>query len=209
MKDDLAVIEFLAVMRRLRADCPWKAAQTHRSLARYLLEETHETLEAIDTGDGAHLREELGDLLLQVFFHTVIAEQDGQFTTGDVARDIDAKMRRRNPHVFGELDGSTLDPAGVNELWEERKAEEKRRTSVTDGLPPGLPALLYASKVLDRLERSAGTATSELPDRHLAGAELPSRGDIGERLLALVAEARADGVDPEQALRDAVRRRLP
>ena len=88
-------------MRRLRAECAWKAGQTHRSLARYLLEETHETLEAIDTGDAAHLREELGDLLLQVYFHAVIAEEAGEFTLDDVAADITAKMHRRNPHVFG------------------------------------------------------------------------------------------------------------
>jgi len=184
-------------MRRLRAACPWKAAQTHRSLARYLLEETHETLEALDSGDDAHLREELGDLLLQVFFHAVIAEQDGAFTTGDVARDISEKMRRRNPHVFGDTAAAGLDAAGVNELWEARKAEEKQRGSVTDGLPPGLPALLHADKVLDRLARSGRPVTTR-----------PDDPDLGERLLALVAEARRDGVDPEQALRDAVRRRL-
>ena len=203
---DEELLEFLGVMRRLRAECPWKAAQTHRSLARYLLEETHETLEAIDTDSGtghrAHLREELGDLLLQVFFHAVIAEQDGAFTTGDVAADITAKMRRRNPHVFGDpadrADGAGLDPAGVNELWEARKAEEKQRSSVTEGLPPGLPALLHADKVLDRLARAGEPVATD-----------PGDPDVGERLLALVAEARRDGVDPEQALRDAVRRRLP
>lgn len=213
MSRDDELLAFLAVMRRLRAECPWKASQTHRSLARYLLEETYETLEALDTGDTALLREELGDLLLQVFFHTVIAEQDGAFTTGDVARDITEKMVRRNPHVFGaEADrsaGLELDAAGVNEVWEERKAHEKQRASLTDGLPPALPALLYAVKVLDRLEQAGRAPTSGVPDSHLAAAGVPSRGDLGERLLALVVEARAEGVDPEQALRDAVRRRLP
>ena len=92
-------------MRRLRVECSWKAGQTHRSLARYLLEETHETLEAIDTGDAALLREELGDLLLQVYFHAVIAEEAGEFTIDDVAADIIAKMRRRNPHVFADAGG--------------------------------------------------------------------------------------------------------
>ncbi len=194
--DDAAVLEFLAVMRRLRAECPWKAAQTHRSLARYLLEETHETLEALDTDDRAHLREELGDLLLQVFLHTAIAEEAGDFTTGDVARDITEKMITRNPHVFGDVPADDLDPAAVNELWESRKAAEKQRSSVTDGLAPGLPALLYADKVLDRLRRLG------------AEPEIPASGDLGDRLLALVAEARAAGTDPEQALRDAVRRLL-
>ena len=208
MTDDDALLEFLGVMRRLRAQCPWKAAQTHRSLARYLLEETHETLEALDTGDTGHLREELGDLLLQVFFHAAIAEEAGEFTMGDVARDITAKMHRRNPHVFGDTDATGLDPGAVDELWQTRKDEEKRRTSVQDGLPPGLSALLLATKVLDRLSRSRSAAGSDLEERPLEGGELPVRGggDVGERLLDLVAEARGAGLDPEQELRDAVRR---
>jgi XTP/dITP diphosphohydrolase len=185
-------------MRRLRAECAWKAGQTHRSLARYLLEETHETLEAIDTGDAALLREELGDLLLQVYFHAVIAEETGEFTIDDVAGDIVAKMHRRNPHVFGSARGGT--PEEINEAWEAIKATEKQRDSVTDGIPPTLPALLYADKVLDRLTRAGATPTPTIEP-----VEAP---DIGDRLLALVAEARTDGIDPEQALRDAVRRLL-
>ena len=147
-------------MRQLRRECAWKQEQTHRSLARYLLEETHETLEAIDTGDAEHLREELGDLLLQVWFHAVIAEEAGEFTLDDVVGDIIDKMRRRNPHVFGP-DGqrvATGTAASVNEVWESIKATEKQRTSVTDGLPPGLPALLYADKVLDRMQRAGDPA---------------------------------------------------
>lgn len=190
------LLEFLEVMRRLRAECAWKAGQTHRSLARYLLEETHETLEAIDTGDAGLLREELGDLLLQVYFHAVIAEESGEFTIDDVAADVIAKMHRRNPHVFGSAPGGT--PDEINEAWEAVKAAEKQRTSVTDGLPPGLPALLYADKVLDRLERAGGVPAVD-----------PAADDLGARLLALVAEAHAQGVDPEQALRDAVRALLP
>jgi XTP/dITP diphosphohydrolase len=189
------LLEFLEVMRRLRADCAWKREQTHRSLARYLLEETHETLEAIDTGDADHLREELGDLLLQVYFHAVIAEETGEFTIGDVAADITAKMYRRNPHVFDPAPDSPVEAADINDVWQRIKASEKQRSSVIDGLPPGLPALLYADKILDRLERE--------------GADVPAPGDdLGGRLLALVAEARESGVDPEQALRDAVRAML-
>jgi XTP/dITP diphosphohydrolase len=196
------LVEFLAVMRRLRAECDWKRAQTHRTLARYLLEETHETLEAIDewaeTGDLAHLEEELGDLLLQVYFHAVIAEEEGAFTLDDVARGIIAKMHRRNPHVFGPADAERASgAAAINEEWERIKAAERPRDSVTEGLPPGLPALLYADKVLDRLERATG-----------APPVTPRTEDLGDRLLALVAEAHADGVDPEQALRDAVKRLL-
>jgi XTP/dITP diphosphohydrolase len=186
--------EFLEVMRRLRRECAWKQEQTHRSLARYLLEETHETLEAIDTGDVDHLREELGDLLLQVWFHAVIAEEAGEFTLDDVVGDIIDKMRRRNPHVLGDGSdyGARPEAFEVTALWESIKATEKQRTSVTDGLPPGLPALLHADKVLDRLARTGRPAD--------VGGD-----DIGERLLALVSEAREAGVDPEQALRDAVR----
>ncbi len=189
-------------MRRLRVECSWKAGQTHRSLARYLLEETHETLEAIDTGDSAHLREELGDLLLQVYFHAVIAEETGEFTLDDVADDIIAKMRRRNPHVFGPAEGQSAaggTPEEINEAWEAIKATEKQRTSVTDGIPPTLPALLYADKVLDRLARAGRSPVVQ-------SVETPT--DLGDRLLALVAEARESGDDPEQALRAAVRRLL-
>jgi XTP/dITP diphosphohydrolase len=191
-----SLVEFLAVMRRLRAECPWKSEQTHRSLARYLLEETHETLEALDTGSAEHLREELGDLLLQIYFHAVIAEESGAFTLDDIARGITEKMVRRNPHVFGAGSATPTDAREVNELWESVKAAEKQRESITEGIAPTLPALLYAAKVLDRLER-AGVAR-----------QVPSSDDLGDRLLALVAEARASGTDPEQALRDAVRRVL-
>jgi XTP/dITP diphosphohydrolase len=184
------LLEFLAVMRRLRAECPWKREQTHRSLARYLLEETHETLEAIDTGDLDHLREELGDLLLQVYFHAVVAEEEGAFSIDDVARGITEKMYRRNPHVFCPAsDDHPEDAAGVNEAWQAIKERDKPRESHTDGLPDTLPALLYAAKVVER------------------GGQPPVEPDqLGDRLLALVAEAVDEGIDPEQALRDSVRR---
>ncbi len=187
--------QFRDDMRRLRAECAWKREQTHRSLRRYLVEESWETLEAVDSGDPEHLREELGDLLLQIGFHAVIAEEAGEFTFDEVVQGIVDKLRRRNPHVFG--DEPVTDAASVNELWESVKATEKPRASVFDGLPPGLPALLLADKVLDRAER-AGTPV-RVPT---------SQDDLGDRLLALVAEARAAGVDPEHALRDAVRRAL-
>ena len=200
---DEPLLELRAVMARLRAECPWKAEQTHRSLVRYLLEETHETVEAVDRleagepGALEHLREELGDLLLQVYFHAAVAAQAGGFDIDDVARGITDKMLRRNPHVFGDEVGGTRDAAAVNERWQQIKAAEKSgRTTVDEGVPAGLPALLYADKVLDRLHRAGRDVDLR-----------PGSDDLGERLLALVEEARADGVDPEQALRDAVRRR--
>lgn len=210
------LVELAGVMARLRAECPWKAGQTHRSLSRYLLEETHETLEAIDagetSGDWDHLREELGDLLLQVYFHAVIAEQAGEFDIDDVAAGITEKLVRRNPHVFGDDTGERPDAASVNEMWEAIKAAEKQRTSVVDGLPPTLPALLYADKVLDRLSRESaapGNPSGSLPLQAAGVSTASTRAEsLGDRLLGLVAEARTAGVDPEQALRDAVRRRL-
>ena len=203
MTSDEPLLEFLAVMRRLRADCPWKREQTHRSLARYLLEETHETLEAIDTGDETgdweHLREELGDLLLQVYFHAVIAEESGAFTIDDVASGITDKMYRRNPHVFGPpSDDPPADAAAVNEVWQAIKERDKPRTSYTDGLPDTLPALLYAAKALER--------DQSMRLRSSAGEDTSDNRRIGDGLLALVAEAVGEGIDPEQALRDAVRR---
>lgn len=202
-----SLVELTAVMTRMRRECAWKAGQTHRSLARFLLEEAHETLEAIDTGDAAHLREELGDLLLQVWFHAEIASESGAFTIDDVAADLIAKMVRRNPHVFGDAPSSD-DPVEINEVWQAIKAEEKQRDSVLDGLPPTLPALLLADKVLDRLEREGRPRVVAEPvvAEPAVGGQVGGSTDLGDRLLALVDEARGEGVDPEQALRDAVRR---
>jgi XTP/dITP diphosphohydrolase len=196
MPADRPILELVEVMARLRRECAWKAGQTHRSLARYLLEETYETLEAIETGDDAHLREELGDLLLQILFHAVIAEEEGRFDLDDVAADLVVKLRRRNPHVFDPArSGEVADAEAINEQWERIKAEEKQRTGLMEGVPEELPALLRAVKALDRLERSGALPVLD-----------PASTDVGDRLLALAAEARAAGLDPEQELRAAVRR---
>ncbi len=195
-----ALVELTEVMARLRTGCAWKAGQTHTSLVRYLLEETYETVEAIENGDSDHLREELGDLLLQVWFHAEIAAEDGRFDIEDVAADLVAKLRRRNPHVFAPAEASAApdDPESINEQWERIKAAEKRRDGLMDGVPEELPALLRAVKALDRLERAGGVPRFE------SGTD-----DLGQRLLALVAEARVAGIDPEQALRAAVRSLAP
>jgi XTP/dITP diphosphohydrolase len=187
------LVELVEIMARLRRECGWKSAQTHRSLARYLLEETYEVLEALDTGDHEHLREELGDLLLQVYFHAAIAAEDGRFDIEDVAADLAAKLVRRNPHVFGDV--VATDPDEIDATWQSIKESEKQRTDPLEGIPPELPALLRAAKVLERLDRAGRPVRVD-----------PDATDIGERLLALVADARAAGTDPEQALRDAVRR---
>jgi XTP/dITP diphosphohydrolase len=186
------LIDLVRVMDRLRRNCPWDQEQTHESLAKYLLEETYETLEAIDTGDLSHLQEELGDLLLQVAFHSRIAEDnpDEAFTIDDVSAGIVEKLIRRHPHVFGTVDAA--DAAAVEANWETIKAAEKQRSSVLEGIPLALPALALADKVLGR---SAKVLPADLP---------PAGDDIGQQLLALVREARTQGIDAEQALRTAV-----
>jgi XTP/dITP diphosphohydrolase len=182
------------VMARLRQECPWDAEQTHRSLVQYLIEETAETVEAIETEDQDHLREELGDLLLQVIFHSKIAsEQPDGFTVEDVARGIADKLISRHPYVFATAEV----PHDLHYTWEQRKAVEKGRTSALQGIPEGLSALARANKIISRL-RSRRVAVA-LPD------EPTTAGVVGTQLLALAARAQATGIDPEQALRDAVR----
>ncbi len=194
-----ALLDLVTVMDRLRAECPWDREQTHRSLARYLLEETYEVLEAIETGDLAHLREELGDLLMQVYFHARIAEETdravGGFDVDDVARGIADKLVYRHPHVFAGLEVADADEVERN--WDALKAQEKQRGSVLEGIPAGLPALAWADKVAGRLRKAGALA----PPAEPAG--------VGEELLALVLRAQAEGLDPEQELRDAVRRLIP
>jgi XTP/dITP diphosphohydrolase len=183
------------VMARLRSGCPWDAQQTHRSLVQYLIEETAETVEAIETDDGELLREELGDLLLQVIFHAEIAgEQPGGFDIEGVARGIADKLVARHPYVFasGEV------PRDLNFTWEQVKAAEKGRSSVLQGIPDQLSALARANKIISR-SRSRRVAL-DLPD------EAISADQVGEDIVALVARAEACGIDPDQAVRDAVRR---
>jgi NTP pyrophosphatase (non-canonical NTP hydrolase) len=191
------LVDLVRVMDRLRSECPWDKEQTHRTLATYLLEEAYETLEAIETGDREHLREELGDLLLQVMFHSRIAEEDAAepWSVDDVAGDIVVKLIRRHPHVFADVDAA--DAAAVEANWETIKAVEKQRTSVLEGIPQSLPALALADKVLARAARLPEPGPQE------PAADPDAR--IGADLLDLVRRARAEGVDPEQALRDAVR----
>jgi len=188
------LIDLVRVMDRLRTNCPWDQEQTHESLAKYLLEETYETLEAIDTGDRAHLREELGDLLLQVAFHSRIAEENPEegFSIDDVSGDIVEKLIRRHPHVFGTVDAA--DAAAVEANWETIKAAEKQRSSVLEGIPLALPALALADKVL-------GRAAKVLPTEPEVVKPADEAERIGRELLDLVREARTLGVDPEQALR--------
>jgi tetrapyrrole methylase family protein/MazG family protein len=194
------VARFAALVRTLRARCPWDREQTHQTLTRHLLEETYETLEAIealdeDGGEGYdHLEEELGDLLFQVVFHATLAAESGRFTLADVADGIHDKLVGRHPHVFGDTQAVTA--AAVMRNWEQIKAVEKGHESVMDGVSGALPSLLYAHKVQRKAE-SLGVAPAP-PE--------PPPADIGEALFALVAAARSAGVDPESALRAAATR---
>ena len=193
------LLDLVAVMDRLRSPggCPWDAEQTHQSLVPYAIEETHELVEAIESGDRTHMVEELGDLLLQVVFHARVGQEDPEapFGIDDVAGGIVEKLVRRHPHVFAEADAETS--AEVADSWEQLKAVEKpHRTSPLDGVPAGLPALARANKAAGRLSSAGRLDLAE---------DAAARDDLGSRLFALVLEARSNGQDPEAALRAVVR----
>jgi tetrapyrrole methylase family protein/MazG family protein len=193
---------FHQLVRTLRAECPWDREQTHASLTRHLLEETYEVLEALDHVDEAtgagfdDLEEELGDLLFQVVFHSVLAAEEGQFTLADVARGIHDKLHARHPHVFGP-DPADHSTAHLTAEWERQKVTEKGRSSVMDGIPAALPALAYAAKVQKK------AASQGVDWRTLPGVDADS---LEGRLLELVAAARDAGIDPETSLRAATTR---
>ena len=211
-----ALLDLVAVEARLRGPggCPWDREQTHASLARHLLEEAYETLEAIDEGDPEHLREELGDLLLQVVFHAQIAADEGRFDIDAVARGITEKLVRRHPHVFAGARAETA--ADVIQHWEAVKREEEGRTDPLGGIPKALPALQLAAKLQRRAERlGLAWPPGEEPAARLRAAVAGALGAgeggdreaaVGELLLAAVALAQALTVDPEAALRRAAGR---
>ena len=212
------LLDLVSIMDTLRVSCPWDKEQTHASLIRYLLEEAYEAVETVEDGDLASLREELGDVLLQVLFHARIAAErpagDDGFTIDDVADTLAAKLIRRHPHVFGSTAVSSA--ADVNRNWEEiKKAERSQRSaaagggapSVLDGVPFGQPALSLAAQLQRRAERAG------MPGDSSAAGGSPGDGDaqetgeeIGEELMRVVARAQAAGLDPELELRAAARR---
>ena len=204
----------LSLMRDLRARCDWEAAQTHESLRPYLIEEAYEVDDAIRAGDDVKLREELGDLLLQVLFHAVLAEERGAFTMYDVAEGFITKMKGRHPHLYGD---------GVRQSWEEMKA--KRRSSIVDGLPADLPALHRAFRLQDRaagvgfdwpdvagpiekVEEELGEVRNELKESPESKSSAPVfdaayqrlEEEIGDLLFAVVNLSRKAGVHPALAL---------
>jgi XTP/dITP diphosphohydrolase len=206
------LLDVVSIMDTLRASCPWDARQTHASLVPYLLEEAYEAVETVETGDLAALREELGDVLLQVLFHARIAAErsagDGGFTVDDVADTLAAKLIRRHPHVFGSVSVSSADDVSAN--WEEiKKAERSERSvassagapSVLDGVAFGQPALSLAAQLQRRAER-AGVPVSFAG----VGDGAPPAEELGAELMRVVTRARAAGIDPELELRAAARR---
>ncbi|MCY3575839.1 MAG: SAM-dependent methyltransferase [bacterium] len=191
------VAQFAELAAVLRRRCPWDREQTHQSLRGHLLEETYEVLEALDAVDPdtlsgyEELEEELGDLLYQIVFHSVLAAEAGQFTLADVAQGIHDKLKSRHPHVFGTADSDLVEVDDADEVlvnWEAIKRDQKGRSSVMDGIPPGLPALLFADKVIHKA-RSVGV----VPDVDTA--------TVAGRLYDAVLAAQAAGLDAESELR--------
>jgi tetrapyrrole methylase family protein/MazG family protein len=218
------LVRFHGIVRRLRAECPWDREQTHASLARYAVEETYELVDAI-AGLGAdgegddELAGELGDVLLQVFLHAAVAEQDGRFDLSDVAATISEKMVRRHPHVFGDVE--VTGAAEVASNWAAIKAaEQSDRTSTFDGVPGSLPALLYARELISRAAKrgfdwddpraalaKVAEELDEVREVYDAGPGNEAlAAEIGDLLLAVVDVARGVKVDPEVALRGSATR---
>lgn len=195
------LIRLVEVMKKLRTDCPWDAEQTHESLIRYQLEESYEFIEAVESGNRADLKEELGDLLLQVYFHAEIADEDERepFNIDDVAAGVADKLIARHPHVFGDVKVNSS--ADVKRNWEEIKNEEKGRTQFDEGVPIGQPALPLAAKLILRAEKNG---------LNLPPTTQPESGvdenSLGDAFLSLISWAVERDIDPEAALRKAALR---
>lgn len=210
-----AVARLVETLARLRGPggCAWDRAQTHASMKQNLVEETYEVIEAIDSGDDARLREELGDLLLQVAFHCQMASEEGRFDLADVAEAVTEKLRRRHPHVFGDATAST--PEEVLAQWHRQKREERGKAGgVLHGVPASLPALLRAYELQKRAAKvgfdwkRAEDVLAKVREELEELAEASQRGDagalaeeVGDLLFSVVNLARRYGVEPEEALR--------
>jgi XTP/dITP diphosphohydrolase len=191
-------------MDKLRSPggCPWDAEQTHQSLLKYLLEESYEFIESVENNDRQDMQEELGDLLLQVYFHSRMAEEDTNqpFNIEDVAKSVADKLIRRHPHVFA---GTKVDNSqDVLENWEKQKALEKGRSSIIDGVPLAQPALPLAAKVVYRINKLNYSLPISQP---IKLSDQTNQDQFGEILLGLIAQAVEKGLDPEAALRGATK----
>ena len=204
--------DFVAIVRQLRRDCPWDREQTHESVKHLLIEEAYETVEAIDDGDLVHLKKELGDILLHVVFHSVMAAETGAFTLQDVIDAETEKLVRRHPHVFGDVQVGSVDEVLTN--WESIKIREGEKKSAMEGVPRHLPTLLRAYRIQ---EKAAGVGfdfpspddawdkvAEELDEfRELAASDAPieeQEKELGDLLFAIVNHARISGINPENAL---------
>ncbi len=201
--DGTPLDQLIATVARLRGPggCPWDAEQTHESLVQYLVEETHELVDAIETGGREDMIEELGDVLYQVILHSDIAEstESEAFTVQDVAAALNTKLIGRHPHVFGDVVAETSDD--VVAFWDDLKAAEKpERTSVLDGIPQGMPSLALADKLLGKAQK-LGLVDGDVD----GGIPVSSEDELGPMLLAIVASAKARGLDAERALRTTLR----
>jgi MazG family protein len=201
----------VAIVSRLRKDCPWDREQTHASIAPHLIEEAYEVVETIDKGDKRELGKELGDILLHVVFHANLAEETGEFSLAEVIRQENEKLIYRHPHVFGEAEVATS--AEVKENWEQLKRKEAGRTSIIDGVPKAMPALQRASRIQDKAAkvgfdwhdpRDVLAKITEEAEEFLAEHEEEKKIDeFGDLLFALVNYSRHIGIDAESALRKA------
>lgn len=206
--------KLVEILARLRAPdgCPWDRKQTHESLKKYAIEESYELCDAIDARDDGKIREELGDVLLQVVFHAQLAAEEGRFNVGDAIDTVNEKMISRHPHVFGDVKADTAEE--VLRQWEHRKLKEKKEgTSILDGVPKALPALLRAFTIQRRVarvgfdwERTADVLAKvkeevdELAEACQAGDKSAIEEELGDMLFAMVNVARWRDVDPENAL---------
>ncbi|MFM2238242.1 MAG: hypothetical protein RL389_589 [Actinomycetota bacterium] len=196
--------DLITTAHKLRAPggCPWDAEQTHESLLTYLIEETHELIDAVQSKDPKAIKEELGDVLYNVIFHADIAEANGDFNIQDVAKYMEDKMKSRHPHVFGteeELKEFAAETGeDVMKSWDNHKKKEKpERESVLDGVPLTMPALALANKVIGKAEKLGVLEKGKSPIK------VETDDELGALLLAIVSAARVNGIDPEMALRKA------
>ncbi len=213
-KNQKNIDKFIRIVRRLRKDCPWDREQTHKSIKHGLIEETYEVIEAIDQNNSNELKKELGDLLLHIVFHVVMAEEEKSFTLEDVIDSISEKMIRRHPHVFGNA--TVEDSHEVKRNWEHIKIAEGRK-SVIDGVPKQMPALLRALRIQEKASK-VGFDWKNKSDvwkkvdeeiKELAGAERSKNHahieeEYGDLLFSLVNYSRFIGVNPEFALKDSI-----
>ena len=201
------LIRLVEVMDRLRSPggCPWDAEQTHESLLKYQLEESYEFIEAVESGNRSDMQEELGDLLLQVYFHSRIAQEHPEepFNLDDVARSVADKLISRHPHVFGDTKVSSSDEVLAN--WEKIKNVEKGRTEFDEGVPVGQPALSLASKLILRAMKN----DLPLPEKNalvlsnIDASQIDMESALGDALMSLISWAVSEDIDPEAALRRA------